>query len=356
MRDATIHYLQKSFQFVNDLSNDGKKTYSFGSGTEDITITRSGCFMDLVPSARNNACLEYHNVTIPAGVSVVGNSYKADRYGGAIAYPFFLKCSGTLTVNGVLNMNGAGQPAYPSGSFHSDHDDNYPIAYTQTGLNFSPVGIGTPTISEAKWEALQHYGSKYPFYNGQTYLIGAGMGKNYKWKRATKMRYRHSYGSTALNSSGISSKGRHSAGAGGGFLALYYEKGGLDYQGPWFNGAPLHINANGASGDWGATGYAGRGGGMMVIAAKKIVVGPNGYICCNPTMQNNRSDESSPVFGDSVCNAGGMALMNLKPMYGSNTIWDYNYGNPTGYNKGRSGGSGVCFGFEVNPEYRMQNR
>lgn len=356
MRDATIHYLQKSFEFLRDVTEEGKKTYLFGSGLEDITITRSGCFMDLVPSARNKSCLEYHNVTIPAGVSVVGNSYKADRYGRTIAYPFFLKCSGTLTVNGVLNMNGAGQPAYASGSFHNEHNDSYNTAYTQTGLNFSAVNIGTPTISEEKWAALQHYGSKYPFFNGKTYLIGAGMGKTYKWKRLTKMRYRNSFSSSPLNSSGICSKGRHSAGAGGGFLALYYEPGGLDYQGPLFNGAPLHINANGASGDWGNIGFAGRGGGMMVIAARNIVVGPTGYICCNPTMQNNRSDESSPVLGDSACNAGGMALMNLKPMNGSTTIYDYNYGRPTGYNRGRSGGSGVCFGFEINPEYRAQNR
>lgn len=351
MRDATIHYLQKSIQIVDGLSTDGKKSTLFGVSGEDITFTSSGVFTELAPATRNQGILEYRNVTIPEGISILGNSSRAGWVDG-VGLPFYLKVNGTLTVNGVLNMNGGGQQGYWDGGFHSDHDSYYGIAYTQTGLDFSPVGYNTATISEAKWNALRETGEHLPFFNCQTYLVGAGISRTYKWNRAGKMRYRHACASTSLNTGGSSSKGRHSTGGGGGFLALYYEN--LDYQGPYFEGAPLHINANGGCMDRGNGGPMIWGGGMMVISAKNIVVGPNGYICCNPCDDYGRSYNGHPYFGDTDFNAGGMALMNRKTM--GSYLRNYNFGNPSGYTINRAGGPGFCVGYKVEPVFREQNR
>lgn len=350
MRDATVTYLQKSIKIVDSIITDGKKSTLFGGGGTDITFTSSGIFTDLAPETRNQGVLEYHNVTIPEGVSILGNSFRANQYDG-IAYPFYLKVNGTLTVNGVLNMNGCGQRGYGSGGFHSSHNAAYNIAYTQTGLNFPPVGYGTPTISEQQWDALKYTGEHQPFFNCQTYLVGAGISRTYKWIRATKKRTRDAKSCTSLNSGGNPNWGRNSSGGGGGFLALYYED--LNYQGPLIDGYPAHINCNGGTRNAGDGGPQIWGGGMMVISARKIIVGPNGYICCNPCDEAHRS-YNSPSLGDYDLNAGGMALMNRKTM----GIWlrSYNYGNPSNFDGRYSGGPGFCVGYKVDPVFREQNR
>lgn len=346
MRDATIHYLQKSFDIVKDLISSGNKSDIFGNSSEDIVFTKSGIFTDLVPQTRNRGILEFRNVTIPSGISILGNSSRAG-YTSGIGNPFYLKVNGTLTVNGVLNMNGCGMCGYGSGGFHHNRNAYYGIYYSQTGLSFGEPYI---TISEQQWDALKYIGGLKPFFNGQTYFVGAGISRTYKWKRATKMRYRRAESTSTLNTGGHPADGRHSSGGGGGFLALYYEN--LDYQGPTFQGAPLHINANGGRRDAGDGGPQIWGGGMMVIAAKNIVVGPNGYICCNPSDEQHRS-YNSPNLGDSDLNAGGMALMNRKTMV---DLRDYNYGKPSGYSNQQSGGPGFCVGYQVLPEFRGQNR
>lgn len=355
MRDATVRYLQKSFNIADDLKKDGKKAEVFGTGTEDVIFTRSGVFTELVPSARNNCNLEYHDVTIPAGISILGHPRQEIRTENSLqSYPFYLKVSGTLTVNGILNMNGAGQPGYPSGGFHSNHNCFTYTAFTQTGLAFPPVPQEQKTITEAQWKALYNSGVTSPFYNGQTYLFGAGSCKAYHWNHAGHTRKRRARSSTALNSGGDYSSewGRYTSGGGGGFLALYYDN--LDYQGPSYEGYPLHINANGGS-FGGNDGAPNRwGGGCMIIVAKNIVVGPQGYICCNPSFDYTRSNAGSPVFGDSTLNAGGLALMN-RPVYGG-YYKDYNGGYPISPNWRHSGGPGVCFGYQINEEYRKQNR
>lgn len=350
MRDATVHYLQKSFEIVSELNSSGKHSDMFGGSTEDIVLTQSGVFTELVPSAKNAGILEYHNVTIPEGVSILGNRYRANQYDG-VGYPFYLKVNGTLTVNGVLNMNGGGQCGYGSGGFHHNHNAAYNIAYTETGLDFSPVGYGTPTISEQKWEALKYIGGIKPFFNLKTYLVGAGISRAYKWIRATKKRTRDAFSCTALNTGGTPHWNRNSSGGGGGFLALYYEN--LDYQGPLIDGYPAHINANGGHRNRGDGGPQIWGGGMMVIAAKNIVVGPKGYICCNPCDENYRA-YNNPPLGDYDLNGGGMALMNRKTM--GSWLKAYNYGNPASYDIRIDGGPGVCLGFQVRPYFRGQNR
>lgn len=350
MRDATIHYLQKSLNLVDSVVTSGKRSALFGAGGEDITFTKSGIFTELAPDTKNKGVLEYHNVTIPEGVSILGNSYRANQYDG-VAYPFYLKVNGTLTVNGVLNMNGCGQCGYGSGGFHHNHNAAYNIAYTQTGLDFSPVGYNTATISEQKWDALRYSGEHQPFFNGQTYLVGAGISRAYKWIRATKKRTRDAMSCTALNTGGYPHWNRNSSGGGGGFLALYYED--LDYQGPLLDGYYAHINCNGGDRNKGDGGPQIWGGGMMVISARKIVVGPNGYICCNPCDEEHRS-YNNPSFVDYDLNAGGMALMNRKTM--GNWLCGYHYGSPIEYNVRSMGGPGFCVGYKIDPVFREQNR
>lgn len=361
MKDATLYYLNKAIGTLDDTMSSGKDYTIFGSGTQDIVFTKSGSFIDLAAPYSTQNILEFRNVTINEGVSIVGNTFRVPNRTDILSRPFFLKVSGTLTVNGILNMNGGGTQGYPSGSSHSNHDWYYGISYTQLGYTLSALPVRTKSISEKVWQDLYSIGSSKPFFNCQTYLIGAGSSKCYKWKGSgagTKYKERHQVTTTCLNSGGVTLGGKKTSGGGGGFLALYYEN--LINDGPTWteNGITYYtnINANGgttigvANGDGAPFRY---GGGMMVIAAKNIVIGKNGFICCNPSTDSALSTSSSPRFGNSDLNSGGLALMN-RPVYGS-YLKDFRYGNIQGHDATFSGGPGVCFGYQIIPEYTKVN-
>ena len=363
MRDVAISYLQKSFNFIDSLIKNGKKSDIFGNGSSDITFTRSGSFLSLSNDYTIGGVLEYRNVTIPDGISIQGNTFYGDRYSGSV--PFFLKVSGTLTVNGSLNMNGTGQQGFSNSGSHDDHDAYYGFGFSDLGYQLPIVDRWSRTISSKDWYNLYNYGKSGGFFNFKTCLVGAGNGQTYKWKRAFKYRYRHAYSCTQLNSGGIlSDRSDKACGGGGGFLALYYED--MQNSGDtWVDsveGSPTfgetfykNINCNGG-GVYTYNRYSQPirwGGGMMVIAARHIVIGPNGSITCNPSTEASRS-VNSPIFSDSDLNSGNIAYLNRPTNVGS--ILDYNFNKYTTGATDLSGGAGVCFGYKITPEYRKQNR
>lgn len=115
-------------------------------------------------------------------------------------------------------------------------------------------------------------------------------------------------------------------GAGGGFLAIYSEdlknSGNIFIEGE--NEYPLNIHANGG------TDYvvdttpenAPRGGGCLIIAARRIIIGPQGSITA-----------------DGGNGRGLMTLMNRSPYTG---LMLYNTGTPSVYTNTLSGGAGFA--------------
>ena len=327
MRDATIKYLQSAFSEIRDVQEKGKKSDIFGYGTEDITFTKSGSFLDLSNEYKFNQVLEYRNVTINEGVYIQGNTFYGNKYDGSI--PFYLKVNGTLTVNGSLNMNGTGQEG--DGQSHkSNYDAQYTGDYTGLDYELPYLHQSTPQLALSTWFDLYNYGKAKTFFDGKTCLIGAGCGQRtkYKKKSSRKNYYRHSFRTTRLNSGG-SMTGRSSrySGGGGGFIALYYENM-INYSTKRFNdnigSHPLNIHANGGSST--SNLFNIRGGGCMIIAARNIVIGENGSITCDG--------------GD------GNGLMSLLSRAPYNELYMYNGGNPIKYNNQFTGGAGYAMGFD----------
>ena len=352
MRDATIHYLQKSFKFIYDLVENGRKSDIFGYGDQDIVISQSGYFTELSQPYKINDVLEYHDVIIQDGVNVCGTR-ENDR-------PFFLKVSGTLTVNGHLHMDGKG------GSWNTNTSDEGHV-WQEHGLRYQPLFVDSVRyntdnywLSKNQYLTLMNYGKVYPFFNFNVGLTGAGcVYKSMDYEHG----HRYGYGKwcgSFINSGGIPHQGSsrdnewgkyNYKGGAGGFLALYYEDLENEYAKEYITDsgeqAPLNIHAN-ASWYYGTTPY--RGGGMMVIAARHIVIGPNGSITCDGGANPN----------------GGCGLLNISPNSNidSNAMTSqliYNNGSPYittnfNYTQYMSGGSGICFGYKITPEYRKQNR
>lgn len=349
MRDATVHYLQKSMNLVDGIIDDGKKSTLFGAGGDDIVFTQSGVFTELSLPYRQKGLLEYHDVTIPEGISIQGNTFYGGDVGGS--RPFYLRVNGTLTVNGKLNMDGLGQQGFSDG-VKSNHDAYYSENFNDLGYTLGAVGNGGQ-LSYNVWKALYDYGKVHSFLLPKTCLVGAGSGMSnkYKKKSSRKYYYRHSQRSTALNSGGDVWNMNMRTGGGGGFLALYYEN--LIYQGPTWNGYPRNINCNGGGCYW-STGHTRDpwwGGGCMIIAAKTIIVGPNGSITCNPCQASHRSVTGNFYLYDSDNNSGGISYLNR---YSARDI-DYAFGGYVGMNR-LSGGGGVCLGYQIEPVYREKNR
>ena len=356
MKSATIKYLQSSFSNIKDIQDHGKKQTLFGNGTEDITFTRSGAFTDLSNAYNVKGVLEYRNVTIPEGISIVGNTF----YGGGDSgsQPFYLKVNGTLTVNGSLNMNGTGQYGDGGHAHHHNHDYYYKC-YTNLGFDLPMLDRSAYQLNKDNWLALYRYGVNGGFFDGKTLLVGAGNGSTYKWKRFTKYRRRHSYRCTNLNSSGTLGRSKASSGGGGGFIALYYEN--LKNDGPvWTDtqtdadtyGQTFYTNINCNGGIGGAEGAGDKsGGGCMIIAARNIVIGKNGSITSNVCHQERRSTGPNPIFGDSDYNAGLIGYMNRPG--NSPYLLSYNFGkfSQEGIDMDLVGGPGVCFGYQVDPSY-----
>ena len=351
MRDATVRYLQGSFKKISDTLDTGKQAPIFGTGEKDVFLTGTGAFCDMVADVKLSNILEYRNVTIAEGSDISGTS-ENDR-------PFFLKVNGTLMVNGHLHMDGKG------GSWNTNTSDNGHV-WQEHGLRYQPlypdsVRYNTDNywLSKNQYIGFKNYGEANPFFDFKVGLTGAGCvykSMHYKHK------HRYGYGKwcgSFINSGGIPHEGNsrdnewgkyNYKGGGGGFLALYYEdldnKYGTIFTTESGEKAPLNIHAN-ASWYLGPTPY--RGGGMMVIAARHIVIGPNGSITC-----------------DGGANAdGGCALLNISPNSNLNNNrltkqLIFNKGNPYYttnfyYKSYFSGGSGICYGYQVIPSYRMQN-
>lgn len=329
-----LNILRKIHNILNTLVHSKGIDTTFGCNyTEDLYVA-AGQTVTLTPPGPGEPqkTFQYRNVTIEEGGTLT-----------AEYNPFILQVSGTLIVNGHLNMDGKGGRGVTSNS-HSSW-------YTQTGA----LSTGTYTVLDAPyseadgasvplstWKTIFNYLKSDHRLDMDFCVTGAGGGNRYGWKRLTKYRTRHhgSYGIANGNCPG--SRDWQSGGAGGCLLMVFnkYSNSGPKYS---YNGQdyPLNITANGGIvgtrySEW-RYHNTNHGGGYLFIAASSIVVGPKGRITCN----NNTEDD------------GTMALLNLPPSQDRSHPVVYNNGSPyqrNDTNGGKCGGGGVCIGVDIGEE------
>lgn len=344
MKIPTLNYIHKSIKKLSSY----RKFNLFGSGIGGSRnfLASNGTEQYFMVSAQEEPILEYENITIEEEVSVTAFSPSLNYHN----IPFYLKVNGTLTVNGHLHMDNAGGVSTAS----SEGFTSYYIL-TNTGYPFSsPVyvvpnalnyieGSSLPIIegynnegtscSTHNYAILKTYGQSSTFFNGKVAVTGCGF--PYPVITADP---RNSF--IVQPTSPISASPRRSGFStgpgGGGFLALYYENiknSGKLWTDPFtFSSTygqtfPLNIHCNGSlvTDTTGAPVPEG-GGGMMVIAARNIVIGPKGSITCDAVH-----------FGM----GGEFALLNRAPQKGMR----FDFGDPS-ESPYPSGGGGVCLGYK----------
>lgn len=190
----------------------GSMEYLFGSGEDgDVTMVANGTF-DTVKN--------FTNFTLNAGVTL------SRSVGGT---PMILKCTGTCTINGTINLDGKGWPAgmgygKPLRTWNEGAGTSYAVTYSDSQYS-SIAGLTAINRKESgSFDANITYflASVLDFAN--IALMGGG---------------------GATDSSGVSSLYGYGAGSGG------------------------HSGFSGSSGTASASG--GAGGGGLIIVAKKII-------------------------------------------------------------------------------------
>ena len=295
-----------------------------------------------------------------SGTLTVNGHLHMDGRGGG-----FIGNTGTISQE-IDDVSGEPIPVY-SNNFSDSVFDKYTLNTVS----------GNSSCSTRLWYDLTNYGSQETFFNGKVSLTGAG-GSGYTNFKYTYQRkeeiepkidpYQSKYGywwgdrwiwrdynqyledveanshmvdydvyesRGAKSLSCLSGGGNYKqvskptdgnfscGGGGGGLIALYSET--LDNFGPVFSedgiDYPLNIHANGGRSQNSSSASI-YGGGMMVIAARHIVIGPNGSITCDGGDGN-----------------GIMTLLGRDP--NKNTMI-YNNGTPTVYTNTLSGGGGYA--------------
>lgn len=327
MKIPSLFYIDKSLANLRDGGASKYSLFGHGSNQPDVVIldgTKS--FIEQVDAARNGSIIELGNVTIESNVSVCGLPTTMRNV------PFFLKVAGTLRVKGHLHMDGmgAGTVNYNEASTNTYINNGLLTYYRNNSLsstnllsNFINESNSCPDIS---WATLNAYGSTDTFFTLTQGITGAG-GCGIRYLGST----RYGVESRSLISGGGNISGlpvptlgnSSTGGGGGGFLSIYCSTFSntsgqfTDNMGTY----PLSIHANGGTSIY-TNNQPVYGGGMMVIAARRLIVEPGGSITCDASDGN-----------------GLMALANRSPNY---TKMMFNNRNPINYTNQFSGGAGYC--------------
>lgn len=330
----------------------------FGRGVYSGTYTITGDVNNQWLESQAGT-LEFENLVVEAGAVLRPVHYDAGDWGlGAGRGPYSVltvKCSDTLTVRGVITSAGTG------GRNERYHDTSRHYYST------CPIGLNEPqawgnSADSSNYYKLFTYGMTRTFFDNETFIYGAGGGGGHRYVRGKWGRHHNdhfnNYGFTCGGRTGGNNNDTY--GAGGGFVALYFEHliiDGVEYGKGICNVAK--ISANG--------GYTGReanreGGGSIIIAARTI----------------NISGQNASINSDAVTTGSRrLSFLNSYPQLGPHqqgyvlrsdgaTIWGgtsgtYTYntglldanGNPiTAQTTDSStwegvGGAGLAFGFKL---------
>ena len=226
--------------------------------------------------------LEFEKLTIPAGITLSANSSIPSQYNPAIVAPYaplIIKCSDTLYIGGSISANGCGAGAtYTSAGYYQKIAMD-PINFTALSPNKSAdanmykyMVQYASNIPFLKSDSL--YESENAFFYGSGGFAPNGSVGVYSYCLAT--------GATQDNKAG---------GGAGGCIILYYSHLYADMP----NGIRLEygvntnfpverIHANGLGADCSTNETF--GGGMLILAARNIILGENGSITADGTISN----------------------------------------------------------------------
>ena len=310
--------LLNTFKKTNKYIDDVKQIINFsknvfGTSTIDYTLPSNFSTVTLDALNRVSPTMCFHNLTVPEGVAL--NDLPNYTNSGTIATygtysPMYIKCSGTLTVNGTIAALGGGKNKIGN----------------QNNDVWAPVPITIPTITGFSahyntFTRLHTYGANATFFKYEQsnkksveyetasfrpgsifdfqivtatnelniarplFLCGGGGSSNVRIANNPYPNFGISAGGGAIGSSfgDWGAVFNVPGGGGGGFVALYYRR--LIINGKEYGVDPgcevFRISANGTGGATTATPVSrngGNGGGCIVISADTIIIGPNGGI------------------------------------------------------------------------------
>lgn len=286
-----LNSLYKDTEVLSKTSPYSKTSDIFGNGTLDISITKDTTLEDLYNKYKT---LEFHNITIASGVKLKPKAahgraqqtlfgtyyYDTWKSNPTDYHPLYLKCSGTLTVNGELTSQGCGGKAKMyEGTATFYQDVSSPISLVNVNN-----GAGGQSADPVNFVRLMEYGKNGGFFKFEPLmLVGAGGGGNhhYSKKHIHKTKHYDNYTYMRGFAAGGDTPGsdtNSTFGCAGGFLALYFSD--LIIDGIPYGTAGCDITKISANGYYDRRYFNENayGGGCLVISARKIIVGKNGTI------------------------------------------------------------------------------
>lgn len=373
MLGILLNSLNKAEKSANILAGTVNfKDQIFGNGTSIKNIEDGRSIDGETLAAENGYSLEFKDLTIPATSRVFTNTYRNGWQSVMGRYaPLYLKCSGTLTVDGSLDADRCGGTVYPADDVWYQLTTTSPVPVETSG------SLWSSSATYKTYTRLQNYGANAGFFNFGLFLVGGGGGG-----LRTGKHNHHSlnWGISTGGGSGANG-GQAIGGGGGGFVAVYFKE-------LWINnklygrdsGCEVwRICANGFGGTTahypGSADSNAAGGGSIVVAANKIVINGEGKISANggcPSYRQNMGIRCA--FMNNIPQVGGLVYLNKDTYrYRQQGIrWDpdaktfsygvalgdtYYYDDGTGngipnqtYDAGVSnytGGAGVALGFKV---------
>ena len=317
-----LNLCKKSFGFANTMSTaiPFKRNF-FGSGTASVRLA-AGTNITNQQLYETYKTLEFKDLTIDRFASLkpvrLGAGHNTYLSMPNAWHPLYLKCSGTLTVNGSLSAVGVGNRAtYYDGDTtftspcwspvpisigwggygYSTYSDTYyrllEYGRTATFFDFDVNQVareysGTVRGSDGKYTQRYQGGGlggrlqqPVPVAKTPLFLVGGGGGGNHHystgWGPFKDWHNSHVRGLGLNCGGGTPGNGSTMFGAGGGgFIALYFET--LTIDGREYGVDPYcditKISANGYS----SCALYAMSGGCMIIAARHIIVGGAGKI------------------------------------------------------------------------------
>ena len=390
MIGALLNYVQRGYKASLDISAGNQFTGNiFGYGTRNYTIT-SGTFLTNKDLAfKNGNSLEFHDLTVEnnAVLSPIPNTSDIGTATQSSWNVLLLKCSGTLTVNGLITSAHTGSRScyWDNRQLQSDNKSPIPLTLPRAGF-WGDFGFSTPADTFFR---LQNYGLNNSLFTNKLFLMGGSAGGCHSWRRGKthSRHYDHSRNHGISYGGGGAYDHNNWGGNGGGFVALYYEHliiDGKEY-GVDAGCDIMRISANGTnSADMDGQSGLSYSGGCMVISAKTIVINggsinsDGGFFASEinnaPVLcENYAKRKGTAVYKYSLLNniaqlnvgaAGGntqtgMYWDTLSGAYtvGANNNATYYYDDGTGNgicnqnlqgaNTSWSGGAGIALGFKV---------
>lgn len=329
---------------------------TFGSGTQNVDIA-PGTTKTIKELVETYGTFEFNNVTV--GLNAFLRPYPQFDAHRRFSirnqfHPLYLKCSGTLTVDGSITSDNAGSAFYYWDDYNQYSSLLFPVPIQQVFGNYGY------SASTANYFKIINYAANGSLFDFNLFMIGGGGGGNHRYKTGSIFSSWHNEHS---RNCGLSSGGGHwgnhenRGGPGGGFLALYFNR--LIIDGKEYGVDPecdvTKISANG-------TFYSHEpqtAGGAMVIAARTIIIGANGTINSNgqgtPGRYSfiNNLPQLAPYAQTGIrWNPNTQLFENGAPI--GNTYY-YNTGTNNGipnksiegYNGPECGGAGIVLGFKI---------